>query len=90
MAKPKNSVRVVSWKDDRAAEIACALTAAGFAVEAGTLDSAALRALGTTDLAAIVIDLARLPAQGRDIGIFFRTRAGTRDIPLVFVDGAED
>jgi hypothetical protein len=54
------------------------------------LDAAALRALGATDLAAIVIDLARLPAQSRDIGIFFRTRASTRNIPLVFVDGAED
>jgi hypothetical protein len=90
MAKSKKSVRVISWKEDRAAEIAGVLTAAGFAVEAGMLDAAALRTLGATDLAAFVIDLGRLPAQSRDIGIMFRTRASTRNIPLVFVDGAED
>jgi hypothetical protein len=90
MAKPKHRVRVISWKDDRADEIAGLLKAAGFEVEAGMLDAAGLRALGATDLGAFVIDLGRLPAQGRDIGILFRTRASTRNIPLVFVDGAEE
>lgn len=90
MAKTKNIVRIVSWKDVRIAEIAGTLTAAGFAVEAGALDAASLRALDAAEIAAIVIDLDRLPAQGRDIGIFFRTRASTRNIPLVFVDGPEE
>ena len=54
------------------------------------LDPAALRGLGGTDLAAWVIDLGRLPAQGRDLGVMLRTRASSRDIPLVFVGGAED
>jgi len=90
MSKSKNIVRVISWKDERAAEIADTLTAAGFAVEAGALDAPALRTLGESEIGAIVIDLSRLPAQGRDIGIFFRTRASTRNIPLVFVDGAEE
>ena len=31
-----------------------------------------------------------ITAQGRDLGIMFRTRASTRSISLVFVDGAED
>ncbi len=39
---------------------------------------------------AVVIDLSRLPSQGRDLGIMIRARAGTRQIPIVFVGGAED
>jgi len=37
----------------------------------------------------VVIDLDRLPAQGRDIGVMLRTTARSRHTPLVFVDGAE-
>jgi hypothetical protein len=33
---------------------------------------------------AILIDLDRLPSQGRDMGLQLRMRAGTRTIPLVF------
>ncbi len=88
--KTNRTIRVISWKEDRAAEIEGVLAAAGFAVEAGMLDAAALRAINPSDLAAIVIDLGRLPAQGRDLGIMLRARASTRNIPLIFVDGAED
>jgi len=90
MDRNPHNVRVLSWKEDRAAEIAGDLKAAGFAVEAGMMDPASLCTLGATDLAAFVIDLGRLPAQGRDLGVMLRTRARTRNIPLVFVDGAED
>jgi hypothetical protein len=90
MAKSNDIIRVISWKEDRAAEIAGELAAAGFAVEAGMLDPAALRALGGTDLSAWVIDLGRLPAQGRDLGVMLRRRATSRHIPMVFVGGAED
>lgn len=38
---------------------------------------------------ALVIDLSRLPSQGRDLGVMMRARAGTRQIPIVFVEGAE-
>lgn len=39
---------------------------------------------------AVVIDLSRLPSQGRDLGVMIRARAGTRQIPIVFVEGVED
>ncbi|MBN1481122.1 hypothetical protein EH223_01535 [candidate division KSB1 bacterium] len=38
----------------------------------------------------VVIDLSRLPSQGRDIGIYLRTSKATRFIPLIFVDGSPD
>lgn len=48
------------------------------------------KALETARPDAVVIDLSRLPSQGRDLGIMIRARAGTRQIPIVFVEGAED
>ncbi len=38
---------------------------------------------------AVVIDLTRLPAQGRDVGIAIRYYKGTRHVALVFVEGDE-
>jgi hypothetical protein len=36
---------------------------------------------------AVLIDLSRLPSQGRDVGIALRINTVTRPIPLLFVDG---
>jgi len=36
---------------------------------------------------AVVIDLSRLPSQGRDVGVAVRKHKATRHVPLVFVDG---
>jgi len=36
---------------------------------------------------AVVIDLSRLPSQGRDVALALRTSKATRHVPLVFVDG---
>jgi hypothetical protein len=90
MSEQRPSIRLVCWKEGRAAELAAELEAGGFAVDAGAVDGAALKALGQSPPDAVVIDLGRLPAQGRDVGIMLRTRASSRHVPLVFVDGAKD
>jgi len=36
----------------------------------------------------IIIELSRLPSQGRDVGVTLRKTAGTRRIPLIFVGGS--
>jgi len=90
MSQRRLAIRLICWKDDRAAELAAELEAAGFAVNAGTLDGPELRALGQSPPDGVVIDLGRLPAQGRDVGVTLRTTARSRHTPLVFVDGAED
>jgi len=36
---------------------------------------------------AVVIDLSRIPSQGRDLAIAMRLRKGTRQIPIVFLSG---
>jgi hypothetical protein len=84
------TIRLICWQEDRAAELATELEAAGFRVDSGPLDGPALRELGQEPPDAVVIDLGRLPAQGRDVGVTLRTTARSRHTPLVFVDGAED
>jgi hypothetical protein len=37
-----------------------------------------------------VIDLSRLPSQGRDVGVIFRHSKSTRFVPLIFVEGSPE
>jgi hypothetical protein len=39
---------------------------------------------------ALIIDLSRVPSQGRDLGIYFRKQRSTRHVPLIFAGGAEE
>jgi hypothetical protein len=48
---------------------------------------ALLRAIKAEPPTAVLIDLSRLPSQGRDVGVALRISRQTRQIPLVFVDG---
>jgi len=82
-------VRLVHWHADEARERAGRLETMGHRVawEVPT-GPVLLRALREDPPDAIVIDLSRLPAQGRDLGIAIRAQAATRRVPLVFVGGA--
>jgi CheY-like chemotaxis protein len=48
---------------------------------------ALLRAIRETTPSAVLIDLSRLPVQGRDVAVELRQNSATRPIPIVFVDG---
>ena len=87
---PTWRVRLICWNEDRAAGLRSLLEAAGWTVDAEAFAASTLKRLAGDPPDAVIVDLARLPAQGRDIGAALRTRVGTRTIPLVFVDGAED
>ena len=89
MKKRRPKIRLICWKEDRAHELAAEFEANGFAVAGGILDVAELREIGG-NYDAVVIDLGRLPAQGRDLGIALRARASSRHLPLIFVNGARD
>ena len=81
-------VQLIHWNADEAAERAEHLRAAGYAVDYEMVGgSAFLRKLGKNPPGAVVIDLARLPSQGRDIALLLRKRKATRHVPLVFVGG---
>lgn len=90
MNSRQKTIRLICWKEDRAAALAEVLDTAGFVIDFNSLDGPALRAIGQSPPDAVVIDLGRLPAQGRDVGVTLRTTARSRHTPLVFVDGAED
>lgn len=89
MNSRQKTIRLICWKEDRAAALAEELDTAGFMIDSNSLDSPALRVLCQSPPDVVVIDLDRLPAQGRDIGVMLRTTARSRQTPLVFVDGAE-
>jgi CheY-like chemotaxis protein len=78
----------------RPAEVAQAvrhLRELGYTVVRGGLPGPALlRQARRPALDAILIDLSRLPSQGRDVGAALRQQRSTRHLPLLFLGGAAD
>jgi hypothetical protein len=84
-------VQLIHWNQAEARERAGWLVAAGCVVDCDLAAGPAFyRQLASDPPDAIVIDLGRLPSQGRDFGVGLRIQAGTRLIPLVFVGGRPD
>jgi hypothetical protein len=80
-------VRLIHWKASEAEEKVGFLKAAGYKVEFSLLDQDSLRQMRQGPPAAFVIDLDRLPSQGRDFALGIRIHKATRNVPLVFVGG---
>ena len=82
-----NSIRLIHWNAEEAEERSSRLSAAGYEADFGPITPKILRAMRSSLPAAVVIDLSRLPSQGRDVALTIRKNAGTRGVPIVFVDG---
>ncbi len=81
-------VLLVHWKPEEARPHVAALRKAGHGVRVLDPDGMpVLRALGARPPDAIVIDLGRLPSQGRAVATALRQQKATRAVPLVFVEG---
>jgi hypothetical protein len=81
-------LRLIHWNGPEGRERKHRLTDLGHQVDFDDLEVVQnRRALRTTLPDAYVIDLSRLPAQGREIAMSLRTRKDTRPIPIVFVGG---
>ncbi len=81
-------VRLVHWKAEEAGERAAKIRAAGYQVDGAPLNGpSGLRVLREHPPDAVVIDLSRLPMQGRDVAMALRQNGTTRRVPLVFVEG---
>jgi CheY-like chemotaxis protein len=81
-------VRLVHWNEEEARERAAILTAAGYEVSCQVpAGPELLRQLKSDPPAALIIDLSRLPSQGRDLGLYVRKNGATRRIPLLFAGG---
>ncbi len=80
-------VRLIHWKESEAEEKAEFLIRAGYTVESSLLDQDSLRQIRQDPPAAFVIDLSRLPSQGRDFALGIRIHKATKNVPLVFIGG---
>jgi CheY-like chemotaxis protein len=82
-------VRVIHWRESEAGPLLDAVRNCGFEPEylPDPNGSEVARAVRNSPPDVIVIDLSRLPSQGREIAVWLRNRKSTRQIPLVFVGG---
>ncbi len=86
-----HSVRVVHWNTAEAEQRAEFLRRIGYEVSCELpRDQGFFRELGKCPPAAVIIDLSRLPSQGRDLALGLRSRKATRAAVLVFVGGDAD
>jgi CheY-like chemotaxis protein len=84
-------IRLIHWNAAEARKRAEPLRAAGYVVGAAPpTGPTTLKQLKRNPPAAVIIDLSRQPAQGRDFALAIREVGATRRLPLVFVDGDPD
>lgn len=84
-------LRLLHWNAAEASLTKEVLLKAGFQVEYDpTFTSTLIRKWREDPPGAFVIDLSRLPAQGREIAIALRQSPKTRQVPIVFCEGAPE
>ena len=80
-------IRLIHWNQTQAKQKAQILQSAGYTVNYEPLTPQKLKELKNNLPDAIVIDLTRLPMQGRDVAITIRHNKATRNVPIVLVEG---
>jgi hypothetical protein len=83
-------IKLIHWNEKEAKERAQVLVDADYTVDRRPFAPAVLKELIADPPDAFVIDLTRLPSQGRDLAIMLRKHGSTREVPLVFVEGAPE
>lgn len=84
-------IRLLHWKATEAEAYIELLQAAGHRVEYDAeFRPGLMRMWRESPPDAFVIDLSRLPSQGREIATALRQSRATRTVPIVFCEGAED
>jgi hypothetical protein len=80
-------VRLIHWNVEEAKACIGILRDAGYNVEYDEFSPAIFKIFKEDPPIAVIIDLERMPSQGRDVGLTIRKQKSTRAIPLVFVGG---
>ncbi len=81
-------IQLIHWNHSEAEERVHRLEGAGYEVAFDVSNVLDLqRAMRRDPPAAVVIDLGRLPSQGRDVAVGLRANTSTRRIPILFVGG---
>src|SRR5438105_6831238 len=82
-------VRLFHWNAIEAKPLIAQLQAGGYTVDypSDKVLERRFRSLRESPPHAVVIDLTRLPSQGRHLAVAIRSKKTVRNIPMVFVDG---
>lgn len=80
-------VRLIHWKAGEAGKRIERLRSAGYEVEFDESAPSILKKMRENPPEVFVVDLTRLPAQGRDMALAVRHYRSTRHVPVVFVEG---
>jgi hypothetical protein len=80
-------VRIIHWDLKQAKEFATVVQSLGYEVDHSPFSGEVMRSLRDNPPGAVIIDLSRRPASGRDIAIAMRTYKDTRLVPLIFTEG---
>lgn len=84
-------IRLICWKEELAQERLLALAASELPVDASPCRPSELaQSFRQDDIAAVLIDLDRLPSHGREVAVWLRNRKATRSIPIVFAGGVPE
>jgi CheY-like chemotaxis protein len=86
----RNRVRLIHWKPAEVSDEVGNLCSAGYKVAHEAFGPASFKEMRENPPDAVVIDLSRIPSQGRDVGLGIRKYKDTRHVPLVFVEGDPD
>ena len=81
---------MIHWNSAEAEERARKLRGAGYDVAHDVPKATFLRELRADPPSAVIVDLSRLPSQGRDVALAIRHAKALRHVPLVFVGGQPD
>jgi CheY-like chemotaxis protein len=86
----KKNVRVIHWKPAEVSDKVENLCSSGYDVNSEAFGPTSFKQMRENPPDAVVIDLSRIPSQGRDVSLGIRKFKGTRHVPLVFVAGDAD
>jgi len=80
-------IRLIHWNIDEARERATTILALGYKVDYSPFTIQSIRELNKHPPEAIMIDLSRLPSQGRDVAANLGQYDSLRSVPFIFVGG---
>ena len=86
-ARKMKIVKLIHWNEAEAKIRTENIEALGYEVDFRPFSPSTWLELKQNPSDAVVIDLTRLPSQGRDVALGIRKAKTTRHIPIVFVDG---
>ncbi|HZD13372.1 MAG TPA: hypothetical protein VE177_07640, partial [Candidatus Binatus sp.] len=83
-------IRLFHWNQSEVANLIFKIKANGFEVDHSTFKSSQIKELARRPPQAVVIDLSRLPSQGRDLAANLLQYKSLQNTPFVFIDGDEE